>query len=277
MKVTKALIVAAWFFGIGITKGYTFHDPIHTVLNIGEQVISQVKQQAQHVEDLAKYTEMIQKQVQQINQFTTMINQNVEHLRRLGNPDTYINMLGLGDLLKEVDKVADGAGKTIEDFRRTADGLAALKNTGQGLYQDFSALPDKFGQRVQYEGDEFKKFGVVQEMYEDYNLQLTELNSSIGTLENEAKSTTQSINSAGSLVETEKYIAKLHAVQGTIENHLHKASLAALKVIVQGEANRNNQARQQEVARQRQGQEMMADEQRLRSFGVSVLGPAQSQ
>jgi hypothetical protein len=116
---------------------------------------------------------MIQKQVQQINQFTTMINQNVEQLKRFGNPDTYINMLGLDDLLKEVDKVADGAGKTIADFRQSVDGIAALKNTGQGLYQDFSTLPDKFGQRVQYEKDQFKKFGVVQDMYEDYNRQLT--------------------------------------------------------------------------------------------------------
>jgi hypothetical protein len=276
MKLKKTIIAVCWLCGMSLAKAYVVHDPIHTVLNIGEQVISQVKQQAQHVEDLAKYTEMIQKQVQQINQFTTMISQNVEQLKRFGNPDTYINMLGLDELLKEVDKAAEGAGRTIEDFRQTADGIAALKSTGQGLYQDFSTLPDKFGREIQYEEDQFKKFGVVQDMYEDYNKRLTELNRSIRTLENERKTTAERIDSAGSLVETEKLNAKLHAVEGAIGNHLQETSLAALKVIVQGEANRNDLARQQEVVRQRQAQEMIADNQRLRDFGVSVLGPAQS-
>jgi len=254
----------------------TFHDPIHTMLNIGQQVIGQGRQEAQHVEDITKYTTMIQKQVQQINQFTTIINQNVDQLRRFGNPDTYINMLGLDELFNEVHKVQEGIGKTVGEFRKTADGIVALKNTGEGLYQDFSKLPDKFGRRIRYETDRFKKFGVIQDMYEDYNHQLGELDRSMTTLENETKSTVQQVNSAGSLVETEKFKAKLQAIQGTIDNHVQKATLAALKVIVQGEANRNDQARQQEVMWQQQVQETAADIQRLRNFGASVLGPIQS-
>jgi hypothetical protein len=54
---------------------------------------------------------------------------------------------------------------------------------------------------------------------------------------------------------------------------MQRAQLAALKVLVQGEANRNDQARQQEVLRQRQAQEVAEDDQRLRSFGASALGP----
>jgi hypothetical protein len=64
------------------------HDPIQTVLNVAQQVYGQVRQEAQHAEDITKYMTMIQKQLQQIN-----INQNVEQLRRFGNPDTYVNML----------------------------------------------------------------------------------------------------------------------------------------------------------------------------------------
>jgi len=270
-------VIVAFCLGISFaSRGQTFHDPIHTALNIGQQVIGQGRQEAQHVENITKYTTMIQKQVQQINQFTTIINQNVDQLRRFGNPDTYINMLELDELLNEVHKVQNDVSKTVGEFRKTADGIVALKNTGEGLYQDFSELPDKFGQRIRYEIDRFKKFGAVQDMDKDYNHQLTELNRSMTTLESETKSTVQQVNSAGSLVETEKFKAKLQAIQGTIDNHIQKTILAALKIIVQGEANRNDQARQQEVMWQRQAQETTTDIQRLRNFGASVLGLTQS-
>jgi len=70
-------------------------------------------------------------------------------------------MLGLNDLLDEVNNMRSGVGKTVQEFRQAADGLAALKNTGHGLYEDFNGMPDKFGREVQYTTENFKKFGVV--------------------------------------------------------------------------------------------------------------------
>ena len=216
---------------------------------------------------------MIQKQLEQINQLTNLVNQDVEQLRRFGNPDTYVNMLGLDELFEEVNKVKTGVGKTVADFTETANGIAALKNTGQGLYQDLSALPDKFGQKVQYQAGSFKKFGMVQDMNDDYNTQLAAVNQSFKRLEEEVRNTTQQIDSAGSLVETEKLKAKLQAVQSTLDTNMHRASLAAFKVLVQSEVNRNDQARAQEAARQRRTQEMMTENQELRDLGGAVLGP----
>jgi hypothetical protein len=250
------------------------HDPIHTVLNVAQQVYGQMRQEAQHAEDITKYTTMIQKQLEQINQLTNIVHQNVEQLERFGNPDTYINMLGLDDLFEEVNKVKTGVGRTMADFTETANGLAALKYTGQGIYQDLSELTDKFGEKVQYETASFKKFGVVQDMNDDYNNQLSALNQSFTRLEDEVHNTAQQIDNAGSLVETEKLKAKLQAVQGTLDTNVHRASLAALKVLVQGEVNRNDQARAQEVSRQRRIQEMMVENQDLRELGGEVLGPA---
>ena len=249
------------------------HDPIHTVLNVAQQVYGQVRQEAQHTEDITKYTTMIQKQLQQINQLANIINQNVEQLRRFGNSDTYVNMLGLDDLFEEVNKMRAGVGRTVEDFTETANGIAALKYTGRGLYQDLSEVPDKFGQKVQYETERLKKFGVVQDMYEDYNNQLSAVNQSFARLEGEVHSTAQQIDTAGSLVETEKLKAKLHAVQGTLDAHLQRATLAALKILVQAESNRNDHARAQEASRQRRIQEMSTENQELRELGGKLLGP----
>ena len=64
--------------------------------------------------------------------------QNVEQLRRFGSPNTYVNMLGLNNLFEEVNKVKTGVGKTVSDFTEAANGMAALKYTGQGLFQDLT-------------------------------------------------------------------------------------------------------------------------------------------
>jgi hypothetical protein len=275
MKV-KSLTRAMFLLGIFNTvvrASTVVHDPIHTVLNVAQQVYGQVKQEAQHAEDITKYATMIQKQLQQINQLTNIINQNVEQLRRFGNPDTYVNMLGLDDLFQEVSKMRAGVGRTAADFTEAANGIAALKYTGRGLYQDLSELPDKFGRTVQYETGSLKKFGVVQDMYEDYNNQLSAVNQSFARLEDEVHNTAHQIDTAGSLVETEKLKAKLHAVQGTLDANMQRATLAALKVLVQAESNRNDQARAQEVWRQRRTQEMSMEDQELRELGGKLLGP----
>jgi hypothetical protein len=275
MKIKRVLrlIVVLWSFSVPGRASTVVHDPIHTVLNVAQQVYGQIKQEAQHAEDITKYTTMIQKQLQQINQLTNIINQDAEQLRRFGNPDTYVNMLGLEDLFEEVNKVKMGVGRTVSDFTEAANGIAALKYTGQGLYQDLSELPDKFGQKVQYQTGNFKKFGVVQDMNDDYNTQLSAVNQSFKRLEDEVLNTTHQIDSAGSLVETEKLKAKLQAVQGTVETNMHRASLAALKVLVQGELNRNDQGRAQEASRQRRIQEMAAENQELQDLGGELLGP----
>jgi hypothetical protein len=278
MKIAKVSLLAIMTLALCISSqaSSTVHDPIHTVLNVAQQVYGQVKQELQHSEDVSKYTTMIEKQIQQINQLANIINKNVEQLRRFGDPNTYVNMLGLDELLKEANRMESGVGKTIEEFRQTADGLAALKNTGKGLYDDFSNIPDKFGRDVHYTTENFKKFGVLQDMYEDFNNQLSGSNESVGRLENEVASTARQINSAGSLVETEKLKAKLLAVEGMTNTSIQRATVAALKILVQGESNRNDQARAQEAVRQRKVQEMQTENQQLYVLGRSLLGPSRT-
>jgi len=278
MKTKRLISVVMATLGLCTeSRAYnTVHDPIHTVLNVAQQVYGQVRQELQHTEDVSKYTAMIQKQVEQINQLTNIINQDIEQLRRFGNPNTYVNMLGLDDLLNEVNKMKTGVGRTVEEFRQTADGIAALKNTSKGLYDDLSEMPDKFGQEVRYASENFKKFGVVQDMYEDFSNQLNSANESVGRLENEVTNTANQINGAASLVETEKLKAKLQAVQGVVDTRMQRATLAALKILVQGESNRNDQARAQEAVRQRKAQEMQTENQELYLLGGKLLGPSET-
>src|SRR5258708_12881383 len=67
--------------------------PIATGQNVIQQVVDRAVQAAQHAEDMAKYVQMIENQTQQIAQLTTIISHNTQHLQRLANPLTYINMM----------------------------------------------------------------------------------------------------------------------------------------------------------------------------------------
>jgi hypothetical protein len=271
-KIVKLLIlVIFWAAPCSISEAYTVHDPIHTVLNILQQVIGQVRQQLQHAENMAKYTEMIQKQMQQIQQLTTMINQNVEQLRRIGDPNTYVNMLGLDALFNEMSRIKNGIGTTVAEFQRTADGIAAMKYTANGLYKDISSFPDRFGNIVRYDANSFKSFGVVQEMYSSFNSELEQANLSLATLYQEKQNTLQQLNSAGSLIEVEKYKAKLQAIQTSIDNVSARMNIAAQKLLVQHAANQNDQARMQQAVLQQRLQEAAEEDAAMHQNAVGMI------
>jgi len=256
-RILKCLLtITAWSTFCSESGAYTVHDPIHTALNILQQVIGQVRQELQHAQDVAKYAEMIQKQMQQIQQFTTMINQNIEQLRRIGDPNTYINMLGLDTLFNEMGRIKNGMGATMGEFQQTVDGVAALKNTANGLYQDLSKMPDRFGQSVQYNINSFKRFGAVQDMYRTFNTEIEQANRSLAVLQQEKQRTLQQLNSVGSLIEVQKLTAKLHAIESTIQDTSTRMNMAAQKTLVQHAANQNDEARMQEALLQQRLQEM---------------------
>jgi hypothetical protein len=54
---------------------------------------------------------------------------------------------------------------------------------------------------------------------------------------------------------------------------MSRASVAAFKVLVQSEVNRNDHARAQEAARERRVQEMLTEDQQLSNLGAELLGP----
>jgi DNA-binding ferritin-like protein len=247
-----------------ISKAYTVHDPIHTVLNILQQVIGQVRQELQHAENVAKYAEMIQKQMQQIQQLTTMINQNIEELRRIGDPNTYVNMLGLDALFNEMSRLKQGVGSTMAEFQQTVDGTIALKETTNGLYQDISQMPDRFGKAVQYDVNNFKRFGAVQDMYKSFNTEVEETNRSLSILQQEKQSTLQQLNSAGSLIEVQKLTGKLHSVESTIQDTINRTNIAAQKILVQHAANQNDQARMEQALLQQRLQEVEEENRQMR-------------
>ena len=250
------------------------YDAINTAENIVQQVVDRVVQAAQHAEDMAKYAQMIANQTQQIAQFTTMISQNVQQLERLGNPQTYINMLSLNTILADIQRTMNGVGTTIAEFQQTANGVMALKNTANGLYQDLSQIKDQFGNPIQFQPQMFTKFGVVQNMYQSFSTEMAQTNQALASLLQQKQEILQQLNSASSLIETEKLKSQLQAVEANINGATTRLGVYSQKIVVQNAVNQNDAARVQEAQKQQWQQQALADDLAMQAAAQRLLAPA---
>jgi septal ring factor EnvC (AmiA/AmiB activator) len=251
------------------------YDAINTVENVIQQVVDRVVQAAQHAEDMAKYVQMIENQTQQIAQMTTMINQNVQTLERLGNPQTYINMLSLNTILADIQRTMNGVGTTVAGFQQTANGFMALKYTANGLYQDLSQLKDQFGNPIQFQSNNFTRFAMVQNMYQSFNTEMSQANQSLASLLQQKQQILQQLNSASSLIETEKLKSQLQAVEANINNAAARLNMYSQKILVQHAANQNDAARVQEAQREQWQQQALADDQMMQTAAQKMFAPTE--
>lgn len=250
------------------------YDAINTVENVVQQVVDRVVQAAQHAEDMAKYVQMIENQTQQIAQMTTMISQNVQTLERLGNPQTYINMLSLNTILGDIQRTMNGVGTTVAGFQQTANGFMALKYTANGLYQDLSQLKDQFGNPIQFQSNNFTRFAMVQNMYQSFNTEMTQANQALSSLLQQKQQILQQLNSASSLIETEKLKSQLQAVEANIYNATARLNMYSQKIMVQHAVNQNDAARVQEAQREQWQQQAMMDDILMQTAAKKMFAPA---
>lgn len=249
------------------------YDAINTTENVIQQVVDRVVQAAQHAEDMAKYVQMIENQTQQIAQLTTMIGQNVQTLERLGNPVTYVNMLSLNTILADIQRTMNGVGTTVAGFQQTANGFMALKYTANGLYQDLSQVKDQFGNPIQFQSSNFTKFAMVQNMYQSFNTEMTQANQALESLLQQKQQILQQLNSASSLIETEKLKSQLQAVEANIGNATARLNVYSQKIMVQHAANQSDAARVQEAQREQWQQQAAADDQAIQAAAQKLLAP----
>jgi hypothetical protein len=238
-----------------------------------EDVPHMAQDAASEIVNLGKYITMIARAEAQIANQIEQINHQVETLKRFGDPNYYINMLGLNKLITELQNIQARANLTVYEFNRIIQAGEALRYTGQGLYQDITQLPDRFGKVVKYDADSFKKFAMVQRMYDDYDRQQQNYRTSIQTLTTELNNTITKLNGASTQMETEKYTAKIHAISAAMTSASDQLKQAGQRLEMQDISNRNDAARTAEADRQREIQSNAAEGS---NFGRNVSGMFQA-
>ena len=261
--MVMALILLLAFSGTA--KAYLL---VEDIPHLTQSIQAQAANFAKEVQSIENQLSMITNQVTQISQETT-------YLTRLGNPQTYVNMLGLGSFSTSVGQLQGGLGQTIQQYRGLANGASALGYTGNGLYQNWNGTLDRFGNPVTYNTQDFAKFSTVQNMTEDLSKQQTNFNTQNTSLLGQLLSTLQKLNSETTQIGSEKLVGQVHGINGQLIVNQANAQLAGQRLQAQVLANQNDAARTSLAQNQQLLQERQADIQNeARQFGNFIGGPS---
>jgi hypothetical protein len=225
---------------------------VEDIPNLTQSALNEVRNYAEYVQTVAN-------QVTQIEQGVTQIENQIIALERFGNPQYYVNMLGLSSFMATASVLTSGVGQTISGYRQAANGVLALGYTGNGLYSNLTGSLDRYGNPVRYNTDAFRKFAAVNDMVEGYNTQQRTFNAQMASLQQQLTTAMQNLNRASTQMETEKYAAQVNAIHAQINALSHTTDLTGQRAAIQQLSNQNDAARVQEANRQQEIQEREED------------------
>ena len=193
----------------------------------------------------------------------TQIENQVIALERFGNPQYYVNLLGLSSFMATASVLTSGVGQTISGYRQAANGALALGYTANGLYSNLTGSLDHFGNPVQYQTGAFRKFAAVNDMVEGYNTQQRTFNAQMASLQQQLTTAMQNLNAASTQMETEKYAAQVNGIHAQINALTQTTNLTGQRAAMMQLSNQNDAARMQEADRQQEIQEHEEDVKQL--------------
>jgi hypothetical protein len=251
MKLTSPII--AFFISASLASAQVVvTDPIaHSLTRID------------HAQDLAKYVQMIDNQVRQINTLTQQLQQIQAYVKAFGNPAQLLNIVGANQLISSLQQA--GAGQTLTQLQRTANGLQALQYTGNGLYQSLGqTFSTPLGTQFPRLEDSYRKYGAIQDDSRNFQTVTDDVLARRKTLRDQIAATTQKLQASTTDAETQKLNGVLigyNAELGTVDREIDHA---AAQIITQDAENRADRERQEEAVREERQAQM---QESLQQYG----------
>ena len=216
-----------------------------------------------HAQDIAKYIQMVNNQVTQINTLTQQLQQIQAYVKAFGNPAQLLNIVGANQLISSLQQT--GAGQTLTQLQRTANGLQALQYTGNGLYQSLGqTFTTPLGTQFQRFEDSYRKYGAIQDDSRNFQTVTYDVLARRRALRDQIAATTQKLQASTTDAETQKlngvlvgYNAELGAVDREVDH-------AVAEVITQDAENRADRERHEEARREERQAQM---QESLQQYG----------
>lgn len=259
MKIQSLTLLA--FIAVTTTarSQYVVTDPLSDTLS-----------QINHVEDIAKYVEMVNNQVQQINALTQQLQQVTAYVKAFGDPASLLNIVGVDGLVTSLQN--NGVGQTIGELQNLSDGVQALRYNANGLYSsvtDFSLS----GTRVPRAADFYKKFSAINQTAQNYTTVYDDVFARRRALKSQMVRTTQSLQAATTAAETQKLSGVLAGQSAELAAIDKEIDFAASQASVQDIENRNDRERQTTA----RDEEMAADRQdAMKKMGATFVPDVKS-
>ena len=236
--------------------------------------ISDVLSEEMHVEDVAKYVQMVENQVQQINTLTQQLQQIEAYVKAAGDPSQIVNITGANQLIGSLQQ--QGIGQTMGQLQQLSSGNQALNYNGNGLYQSLgSSFTTPNGAQIPRAEDVYRKYGAIQTSSSNFQSVTQDVLTRRQSLRQQIAATTQELQSASTEAETQKLNGVLAGYTAELGSVDHEIDHAAEQVTTQDVENRADKERQEQARREeRQAQVQEGFQQYGQVFQLDTSAPA---
>ena len=221
------------------------------------------RSEANHVVDLAKYVQMVNNQVTQINTLTQQLQQIQAYVKAFGDPEQLLNIVGANQLIASLQQ--SGVGETVTALQQSANGIQALRYSGNGLYTSLGqTFTTPGGMQLPRAENLYRKYGAVQKSSQNFQRVSDDVLSRRENLRNQIASTTQRLQASTTDAETQKLTGVLVGYNAELETVEREVDHAAAQVVTQDAENRADRERQDEARREERQAQM---EESSRRYG----------
>lgn len=241
MKSIRLILCAAAMLPLSAHAQFIVEDPAAIAQSATE-----------HLAEIAKFKEMIDKQVEQIDLLTSQLDQITAYVDAFGDPSSLLNITGADKIISQLR--LPSSGQLLGDLQRASSGATSLTNTSGGLFRSIESININ-GVEVPRHEELYRKYGALEDTETNYRTVHEESADRIKTLKENISDTTRALQSATTDAEVQKLQgtlasqnAQLTALQGDVQS-------AATQVLVQDALNRNDEEKQEQARREKDAAE----------------------
>lgn len=217
--------------------------------------------QANQAVNLAKYVEMVRNQVTQINTLTQQLQQTQAYVKAFGNPEAVLHIAGADQLVGSLQQ--SGVGQTFGQLQQTANGIQALRYSGNGLYASLGqTFTTPGGMQVPRVEQLYRKYGAIQQDSRNFQSVTDDVLRRRETLRSNIANTTTQLQASTTDAETQKLTGVLVGYNAELSTVDHEIDNAAAQVATQDAENRADRERQEEARREERQAQMEESTQR---------------
>lgn len=119
----------------------------------------------EHLAEIAKFKEMIDKQVEQINLLTSQLDQITAYVEAFGDPSSLLSITGADQIIGQLR--LPSSGQLLGDLQRASSGATSLTNTSGGLFRPIENI-DISGVQIPRHEELYRKYGALEDTESNY-------------------------------------------------------------------------------------------------------------
>jgi hypothetical protein len=248
MKTTLLLLLSLFLFA-------PFARAQYPVVVVGDPIAV-----ANHIEDIAKWTQSIaylDSQLQQMQQYVQLAQTMKGYI---GDPAAAAQAMQL-QLLGST-QLGQSIGQLTSTLNQTVDGAKALVNSGSQLFTPID-FKTPSGLTMNFDGTQFKPFAAIQSQDANVSTVVQNTLSSIAGLQQQKAATLALIQSAPDQSTVQKLTAQVNAIDGQIAALGQQQQTATDQIVTQNISNQNDQQMKAQAANQAADHELNVSLQNL--------------